>query len=543
MATKNSADVVIVGTGVVGVVIAEQLLDAGHSVLMIEAGPRVTRAEVVENFRNAPLGVKGDTSVAYPPRPWAPHPTGGEKPEDAYLQLSGPDSYAQTFIRYAGGSTWHWAGTSWRLTPEDMRLRSLYGVGRDWAFDYDTLEPYYVRTEKKLGICGPSDPALQWPQRPRSAPYPMPALPFSPGENRFTEVVKTLGYNNIPVAQARNSGMPYDDRPACCASNNCVPVCPVGARYDAATSLHRLENKGATILADSVVYKVETNAQNKIEAVHYLDQNKQTHRVTGKLFVLACNGLENPKLLLMSADDRNPNGVANSSDQVGRNMMDHPQLTLTVTTKEPFWAGVGPVVNSGIMETSQGAFRSEHAGAYFRFNNFARNRFVTFAALKKGLVGKALDAEIRRLTACTADIVAAHEVLPDPNNRLTLSEKKDWHGLPKPSIHYDVGEYTRKSAEVYSLPIGRRIAEAMGATDVKISPKFNQSKHIMGGTIMGNDASNSVVDADCRSHDHENLFIPGGGAMASTACGNSTITMTALAIKAGDAIVSQMRGA
>jgi choline dehydrogenase-like flavoprotein len=215
MVTKNSADVVIVGTGVVGVLIAEQLLDAGHSVLMVEAGPRVSRAEVVENFRNVPLGVKGDTSVSYPPRPWAPHPVGGQKPEDEYLQLSGVDSYAQTYIRYAGGSTWHWAGTSWRLTPEDMRLNSLYGVGRDWAFDYDTLEPYYVRTEQKLGICGPAEPSLQWPRVARSAPYPMPALPFSPGEERFTEIVKTLGYNNIPVSQARNSGMPYDGRPAC----------------------------------------------------------------------------------------------------------------------------------------------------------------------------------------------------------------------------------------------------------------------------------------------------------------------------------------
>lgn len=541
MVTNTSAEVVIVGTGVVGVVIAEQLLDAGHSVLMIEAGPRVSRAEIVENFRNVPFAAKGDTSSSYPPRPWAPHPVGGGKPEDAYLQLTGPDAYGQTYIRYAGGSTWHWAGTAWRMTPEDMQLKSLYGVGRDWAFDYDTLEPYYVRTEHKLGICGPSDPALQWPAR-RSQPYPMPALPFSPGEQRFTEVVRTLGYNNIPVAQARNSGTPYDDRPACCGNNNCVPVCPIGAKYDAATALRRLEKKGATILADSVVYKIETDARNKIEAVHYYDQHKQTHRIAAKLFVIACNGLETPKLLLMSTDDRNPQGIANSSDQVGRNMMDHPALTLSVITREPFWSGVGPVVNSGIMETSQGAFRSEHAGAYFRYNNFGRNRFVTFAALKKGLVGKALDEEIRRMTACTADVVIAHEILPDANNRLTLSDKKDWLGLPKPAIHYDVGDYVRKSAENYSLPIGKRIVEAMGATDVKISTKFANSKHIMGGTIMGKDAGTSVVDVDCRAHDHENLFIPGGGAMASTACGNSTITMTALALKAADAIVSQMRG-
>jgi choline dehydrogenase-like flavoprotein len=204
---------------------------------------------------------------------------------------------------------------------------------------------------------------------------------------------------------------------------------------------------------------------------------------------------------------------------------------------------VGPVVNSGIMETSQGDFRSEHAGAYFRYNNFARNRFVTFGALKKGLVGRALDEEIRRMAGCTADVVLAHEVLPDPDNRLTLSTRKDWLGLPRPAIHYDVGDYTRRSAENYSLPIGRRIAEAMGATDIKISPKFAQSKHIMGGTIMGLDPANSVVDAECRAYDHQNLFLPGGGAMASTACGNSTISMAALGLKAADAIVRQMRKA
>ena len=548
MSNPTSADVIIVGTGVVGVSIAETLLDAGLSVLMLEAGPRVSRAEVVENFRNLPLALKGDPSSCYPPAAWAPHPMASiETKEDAYLQLSGPDRYAQSYIRYAGGSTWHWAGTCWRLTPEDMRLKTLYGVGRDWAIDYKTLEPYYTRTEYALGICGPSEPAEQWPPlsegAARSKPYPMPPLPFGPGEQRFTDVVKTLGYSNIPTAQARNSGTSYDDRPACCANNNCVPVCPVGAKYDAATALSRIEAKGAKITANAVAYRLETDAANRVVAVNYFDQNKTSHRVTGKLFVLACNGIETPKLLLMSANARNPNGLANSSDQVGRNMMDHPQLTMTLTLEEPYWAGVGPVVNSGIMETSQGAFRSEHAGAYFRFNNFARNRFVTFGALKKGLVGKALDAEIRRMTACTADVVLAHEVLPDPNNRLTLSDKKDWLGLPKPAIHYDVGDYTRKSAEVYSVPIGKRIAQAMGATDIKLSPQFNQSKHIMGGTIMGLDHKDSVVDADCRAYDHDNLFLPGGGAMASTACGNSTITMVSLAFKAADAMVRQVKGA
>jgi len=542
MAESSLSPVVIVGTGVVGVVIAEQLLDAGIPVLMLEAGPRVSRAEIVENYRNLPLAAKGNPIECYPSRPWAPHPepAGAGK---GYLQLSGTDSYAQSYVRYAGGSTWHWAGTCWRLTPADMQLHSRYGVGRDWAFDYATLEPYYTRAEYQLGVCGPDDQALQWPPQ-RSKPYPMPALPFGPGEARFTEVVREkLGLNNIPTAQARNSGTSYDDRPACCGNNNCVPVCPIGAKYDGATALSRLEARGAVIRDNAVVWRIETNAQNRIEAVHYYDPQRQSHRVSGTLFIIACNGLETPKLLLMSADGRNPDGIANRSGQVGRNMMDHPQITMTVTLEEPYWAGVGPVVNSGIMETSQGDFRAEHAGAYFRFNNFARNRFVTFDALQKGLVGKALDEEIRRMTACTADIVLAHEILPDANNRLTLSDKKDGLGLPKPAIHYDVGDYVRRSLEVYSLPIANRIADAMGATHRVFSKQFNQSKHIMGGTIMGLDPANSVVDAECRTHDHPNLFLPGGGAMASTACGNSTLTMVALAFKAADAIVKQAQEA
>lgn len=546
MAETNNSDVVIVGTGVVASVIAEQLLDNGMAVTMIEAGPRVSRAEVVENYRNLPLANKGNAIATYPSKPWAPHPEPKSgRPGDDYLQVSGPNGigYLQSYVRYAGGSTWHWAGTCWRMTPEDMRLNSNYGVGRDWPFPYEELEPYYVRAEYKLGVCGPTDEAQQWPHgQKRSRPYPMPELPLSPGERRFTDVVRDkLGLHNIHVAQARNSGKPYDDRPACCANNNCVPVCPVGAKYDAATSLNRLEAKGAKILCNSVVYKVETNAANKVEAVHYYDPDKQSHRVTGKLFVLACNGIETPKLLLMSTDDRNPNGVANSSDQVGRNMMDHPQLAFKIKLKDPYWTGVGPVVNSGIMETSQGDYRSRHAAAYFRFNNFAQNRFVTFDVLNKGLVGKALDEELRRATATSGMVVAAHEVLPDPNNRLTLSEKKDWLGLPKPSVHFDVGEYVRRSAREFSVPMIHKIADAMGAVEVAKNVQFHPSKHIMGGAIMGTDPTNSVVDDVCRTHDHSNLFLPGGAAMPSTATGNSTLTMVALAFRAADAICEQMK--
>ncbi len=542
MTQEESADIIVVGTGVVGCLIAEQLLDAGHSVLMLEAGPRVERWQIVEKYRNLPPITTTNLDAAYPPTRWAPF-LDSTSPLTAvdYLQLEGPNAraYRQDYVRYAGGSTWHWAGICWRLTPEDMRLKSLYGVGRDWAFDYATLEPYYTRVEQALGVCGPSEPELQWPPI-RSKPYSMGRLPFGPGEQKFTDAAARLGLKNLPAAQARNSGVAYDGRPPCCGNNSCIPICPIGAKYDAASSLPRIEAKGGKILVNAVVYRIETGAANQVQAVHYFDPNKQSHRVTGKLFVIACNGIETPKLLLMSADTRNPRGVANSSDQVGRNMMDQPKLVAELTLAEPAWTGVGPVQGSSIMQTSQGDFRADHAGALFRFNNMARSRLGAIQALNKGLVGKALDAEIRRLSACTAELTLEHELLPDPNNRLTLSDKKDALGIPKPNIYYDVGAYVRKSAEVYSTPLVKQLAHEMGATDVKVTTEFTNSDHIMGGLIMGSNPADSVVDVDCRAHDHTNLFLPGGGAMTTAGCGNSTLTMAALALKAADAMVAQL---
>jgi choline dehydrogenase-like flavoprotein len=218
MASEYSADVVVVGTGVVGCLIAQQALDAGSSVLMLEAGPRVDRGRIVENFRNLPLSLRlFHWNAAYPPKPWAPHlETRTIKEQEQYLQLEGPNAraYLQGYVRYAGGATWHWAGICWRLTPEDMRLKSLYGVGRDWPFSHDIIEPYYTRAEYAIGVSGPSDPTLQWPPNGnRSKPYPMGPIPFGPGEHRLTEVAARIGMINLPAPQARNSGIAYDGRP------------------------------------------------------------------------------------------------------------------------------------------------------------------------------------------------------------------------------------------------------------------------------------------------------------------------------------------
>jgi choline dehydrogenase-like flavoprotein len=169
-------------------------------------------------------------------------------------------------------------------------------------------------------------------------------------------------------------------------------------------------------------------------------------------------------------------------------------------------------------------------------NNITQVNKATEQALAMGLVGEALEAEIRRRATHGVDLSISLEPLPDPNNRLTLSKtRKDPHGLPCPDIYYDVGDYVRKGAEAAHKQL-EHIGQLFGATEFVITTSLNANNHIMGGTIMGNNPKDSVVDGDCRAHDHANLWLPGGGAMASASVVNTTLTMAALAIKAADSM-------
>ena len=151
-------------------------------------------------------------------------------------------------------------------------------------------------------------------------------------------------------------------------------------------------------------------------------------------------------------------------------------------------------------------------------------------------MGPALDEEIRRRAAFGVDLSISLEPLPDPNNRLTLSStRRDPLGLACPEIHYDVGDYVRKGAAAAHKQL-EHIGQLFGATEFNITTSLNANNHIMGGTIMGADKKDSVVDGDCRTHDHDNLWLPGGGPIPSASVVNSTLTMAALGLKAADAI-------
>ncbi|HZJ97873.1 MAG TPA: hypothetical protein VFD12_08585 [Oligella sp.] len=235
----------------------------------------------------------------YPAVDWAPHPI--YRPvKNNYLEQAGPYPYEAEYIRMVGGTTWHWAAHCWRLVLNDMRMQSLYGVGVDWPFGYDELEPFYHESEELMGVSG-----LPNTGSPRNLPFPMEPVAEVWATKRIRERLAIGGYEVVGNTTARNS-RGYHGRPPCCGNNSCQPICPIDAQYHGGIAVSDAEAAGVKLLANAVVYKLEHDEKGRITAALFYDQNKVSHRVTGDTFILAANAIETPKLLLLSASDNYP---------------------------------------------------------------------------------------------------------------------------------------------------------------------------------------------------------------------------------------------
>jgi choline dehydrogenase-like flavoprotein len=535
---EHSADVVIVGSGVAGALVAARLAKAGVGVLILEAGPRVERRQAFEQFERA---VDKIPECPYPNPAWAPHPLSDQL--DGYFVQAGPDKFLSTYLRQVGGTTWHWLGTAIRFVPDDFRLRSKFGVGLDWPISYDDLEPWYCQAERELGVAGDSaaDPAA-----PRSEPYPLPPIPISYSDQRVDAAIRHLGYRIAPTPQARNS-IAYGGRPPCCGSASCIPICPIQAKYDATVHLAQAAQSGAQLLDSAVAHAVDAGPDRRITAVRFKRPDGSEERASAKVFVIAANAVETPKLLLQSRTESLRDGVANSSGQVGRNLMDHPTQLSWALTAEKVWPYRGPISTGGIESGRAGDWRGERPSFRIQTGNDGWSwpteaPYTTVEALlKRGLRGAELDRALADHSAREMALASLTEQLPSPENRIVPDfDKRDALGLPRPRIHYRLDDYTRRGME-HARVLHQQIFERMNCTEINHSPENQQAGHLMGTCRMGADPKLSVVNSELRAHDHPNLFLVGSGAFPTGAASNPTLTIAALALRMADTIRRTVR--
>lgn len=528
------AGVAIVGSGIAGAMMAWRLASAGVKVVVLEGGPEVTRADLHERFLERRVYSPTDVD----PNPDYAPSTHRDDP-DAYLINAGPIAYNIHMTKAVGGTTWHWTAAAERFADEEFRLRSTYGIGVDWPIRYEDLEASYSEAEHEMGVSAPSDDAEA---ARRKVPTPMADFVWPYAYTRLRERLAPHGYRVVTNGFARNT-REYDGRPACRGNNTCWPICPIGAQYAAIVHVDKARRLGVEIRPESLVTRLETDATGRIASAVYRRPDGSRGSVTARIFVLAANGLETAKILLASASDAFPAGLANSSDQVGRNLMDYPSIISDMVIDDPIAMGRGPVAFGAIAGFDTAGDRRHRAKADIRLDNRNNIDLVAAELLRDGLRGDDLDRQLRFQAMRRLQLISEVEVMPDPERRITLDwRKRDSAGQPRMRVNFDIDEFTRRSM-TFMTGVHADIAAKLGAHRHATRPDIYFANRPCGAARMGHDPRTSVVDPRCRAHDHDNLYLA-SSAVFPTLGGTAgpTLTIAALALRTAQSIIDRLRG-
>jgi choline dehydrogenase-like flavoprotein len=550
--TGQRFDAVVVGAGAGGAAAAWRLCEQGLTVLLLEAGPRfdpardykLNQPDWERHQFPEPPGSRGGFSIGQLDRldpadsdlrSW--NRAIGPLVHDETRQAMGP---GYQHIQGVGGSTLHFVGESHRLHPAAMKMRSKHGAGQDWPIDYADLEPYYGLCESLVGVAGPEKQGERW----RSTPFPLPAHPLSPPARLLVDAGQQLGMAWQANSRAALSAV-YDDRPACNYCANCSRGCPLGDKGSADVTFIRkaLATGRLTLKPGSPVARMHSLASGRIDSIEYLD-GKKVHRVETPLLILAAGAVQTPRLLLANRSRHFPEGLANGSRQVGRNFME----TL-------FWSGTGLVagLSNGHVGLPADAicwdFNAPDAIAGTvggcRFNSGTQEIGFTgpiaYASRLLDGFGKGLKDKLRSSFGSALSVGAIGEFLPNDGSYVDLDpSQKDRLGLPLPRLHSSLGRenikrlrfMAEKSRQLLKVAGVEEILEEFSAWD-----SFSAT-HVFGTCRMGADSRSSVVNAECRSHDHANLYVTDGSVFPSSGGGESpSLTIQALAVRAADSIV------
>ncbi|CAH0258572.1 GMC oxidoreductase [Pseudomonas brassicacearum] len=519
--STEQAEVVIVGAGLAGSIIAYQLGMAGIDVLVLESGPEipVNRAQYLERFYTATL--KTPESPYPPSTTLDPHLKGPAKlnapratiadllddnwnnPAVSYLVQKGPLPFTSTYERVGGGTTWHWVGTCLRMVPNDFRLRSKYGVGVDWPMGYDDLQSAYCRAEAEIGVsANVADQAYLGMTFPDGYAFPMHSIPLSLVDGSFVTAVTGQTFDNLPLVvsptPAGRNSEPYAGRRVCAGNTNCTPICPIQAKYDATVTMNKALATGKVrVLYRTVASKVTVGADSNVNGIEFMQYQLEDGPNTGKglavaqRYVIAAHAIETPKLLLNSKTDVWSKGVANSSGQVGRSLADHPIYLAWGLMPEgkAIFPYRGPLSTAGIESLRDGAFRSDRAAWRIEIGNEGWNwpagdPYTTVADFIDGtnigktnpsntlLSGTALVRKLNDVFTRQFRIgFLVEQVEEDPDHsdsyiQPSTDNLTDGLGIVRPEIHYNLSKYTRKGFQQAKILATHIIEDLLGAQEL-----------------------------------------------------------------------------
>ncbi len=526
---NERADVLIIGAGAAGGVMARRLAEAGFRVTCLEQGRWHDRIE----YRGAEL----DWELTMR-KQWATSPNIRGLAEDYPIDEADADMSPLMFPA-VGGSMIIFAGAWPRMLPSDFRVRSLDGIADDWPLDYAELLPYYERSDRDFGVSGMGgDPAYP----PGGEHPPLPPLPLGAGGLRVARAHARLGWHWWPEPNAILS-VPYDGRNPCVQRGTCQQGCGEGAKASTdLTHWPKAIGAGARLVTGARVRRIETNAAGLATGATWIDQQGAEHFEPAKVVVLAANAIGTARLLLLSSSSRQPDGLANSSGFVGRRLMMHP------------FANVAGLFDEDL-ESWQGQFGCSIESFEFyetdERRGFARGAkwglAPTFGPINAALPSRAGSRvwgpdhhlHVRAHLGRGANWGLFGEDLPDPANRLEISSTlTDSSGIPAPEIHYKVSENSRRLLDFHIEKASESLREA-GAHTIEVDRLMRYSGwHLLGTARMGDDPATSVVDRWNRTHDVPNLYIADGSTFVTSGGVNPTSTICALALRAADHMVA-----
>ena len=632
--TCIECDVVIVGSGFAGSLIAKELsqkpIDTPNgkrrlNVVILEAGPGVqpningymrsfykASAKVPESPYPPALASAPSALAAGRPTSLMTSASNWNKPELAYLDQEGSTlPFKSTYERLAGGTS-HWMGLTPRLVPNDFRMNEQYKLPfPNWPISYETLMPWYEKAEAELGVSGDvADHSFAGLTFSPGYAFPMPRIPPSLFDQHVNETLSNLTDDETksleflgtaaPVTSltvrsqpaARNS-QPYRNRRACAGNTSCIPICPIQAKYDPTITLNEATNNGAKLMDRTVASEIlgrreqscQWNQLHHVQGRGWSEDGKWLHQGQD---IHHCRERHRDAAALADVKEwgRTANGVANSSDMVGRNLMDHPQFLSWGLLPVQVFPYRGPLVTSAIGDLCDGPFRAQRAAFRISLGNEAWSATVggsggdphvttldfingvNLSGLNKkdstkltdnsALIGAQLRDTLGNLISRQFRIAFAVEQSPDANNRVTLSSAKDALDLPRPKIAYNISDYTKQGIAT-AFRLKNVIFNKLGAEDFThtgdgdpagfdqvidgktVRLTYGGAGHVMGTYRMGDDPKTSVVNSFQRSHDHANLYLVGSGTFPTVGTANPTITLSALALRTADSIVDDFK--